>query len=544
MKVRVFLVFFIVFFLFLSISRFDCQNDQEKRRILFDEFHTSRDLERHLAGFLSDLKEVAEQRDEEFIIRFSEERLSSFQLSYYDVLVLFVPSIPYSFEEDEAITKFVEEGGVLITFGEHGRYMEENNVTGVINSISEEFGIHFNSDEVIDPEHNLNGKTCYPVISNIVAHPVTKGVSSIGYICGCSLTLSSATPLALSNRPTSDGKQHSDIVILAITKYGQGRVLAIGDMDFLYGSSDSEENEDYLSLEDNKMLAFNMFDWSASVRTKTANAHMLASEGSSFSSSSMYLEARSKLEAAYNIYVELADASGVFLMETMIDNCNKAIDARIAFERGQTYYKNREYEKALSQFESGRSLYDEIGDKIKSVEIQSMIDLCLGYIHAEDLRQQAIQYCDRKEYEKATDAFKGAQVLYQELGDVASVNELQKEIEKAQTKADIQGRRDRMATLFAIFFVTVVISLIVYAFSRTKEPRHIRALTTSETSYCTFCGKRNTKSALYCQQCGRPLKPVDELIKETASDFFGKKLADREINNAEYHEAMKGLEDI
>jgi tetratricopeptide (TPR) repeat protein len=544
MKERVFLVFFIVFFLFLNISRFDCQNDREKRRILFDEFHASQDVERHLGGFLSDLKEIAEQRDEKFITRFSEERLSPFQLSHYDVLVLIVPSLPYSHGENEAIKRFVEEGGVLIIFGEHGGYMEENDVFGAINGISEEFGVHFNSDEVIDSEHNLSGERCYPVINNIVAHPVTKGVSSIGYICGCSLTLSSATPLALSNGTTSDGKQHKDSVILAITKYGEGRTLAIGDTDFLYRSSDSEEHEDYLSLEDNKMLAFNMFIWSASVRTKTANARMLASEGHSLFSSSQYLEAQSKFEEAYNIYVELADASGVFLMQTMIDNCSKAISARTAYERGQTYYKNREYEKALSQFESSRNLLDEIGDKIRSAEIQSMADLCVAYIHAENLRYQALQYCDRKEYEKAIDIFKEAQVLYQELDDVAGVNELQREIERAQTEADIQERRNRMTTLFAIFFVTVVISLIVYTFSRTKESRHIRALTTSETSYCTFCGRRNTKNALYCKQCGRPLKPVDELIKETASDFFGKKLADREISNAEYHEAMKGLEDI
>ena len=217
---------------------------QETPTILFDEYHATWKPS-ILADVLSELEKNG------YSASFSKERISSSLLSGHDILVLMIPYRGFSDDEKEAIQDFVKNGGGLIIFGEHGPYMDYKGITNPVNSISTLFGIEFNTDAVSDPENCIDEDGWILMITNFKSHPVTKGVETMVYVSGCSLKVKSpATGLAFGSPTTvADGQEGRDIVVLAAAEYGKGKVLAIGDTDFLAGSNTpGYEGSDYMFL--------------------------------------------------------------------------------------------------------------------------------------------------------------------------------------------------------------------------------------------------------------------------------------------------------
>ena len=231
---------------------------QEHFKVLFDEYHTRVKVSIY-EEFLSELQ------DKGYDTEPLKERIDSSLLSKenFDVYVVVTPIKMYTDEELEAIEHFVEEGGGLIILGDGGYWMQKDRITGPINAISTIFGIEFNEDEVQDFENIVEGGNHLDVIiSTFKNHPVTRDVEGIGYLYGCSLTLGpSVTGLAFGDTSTTaDKKKGRDVIVLAATEYGKGKVLAMGDYDFLittiYNTLPSP-----LYFMDDRVLGFNMFEW-------------------------------------------------------------------------------------------------------------------------------------------------------------------------------------------------------------------------------------------------------------------------------------------
>lgn len=516
---------------------------QEKKRILFDEYHAAVKPSEHLLDIILELE------DRGYILGFSEKQITSSLLSEYDALVVLVPSRDFHGDEREAIKLFVENGGSLIIFGENKEYMEEKKINNTINSISKSFGIEFNKDVVLDSEKNRKGEERYPIINNFKQHPITRGIKSIGYISGCSLTVNPpATALAFGNSTTTtdpETQKGEDIEVLAVAEYGKGKVLAIGDIDFLIGSSTlGYRDEDYLSFMDNEDLALNIFEWSASIREITKKAERLELEGYDLFSQRDYSQAKLEFEKALELYTEIDNNQKVSEIQEMIARCDKGLEAEAASQRGTEYHRKKEYNNALTEFEKSKSLYDEIGDSVRSQYVQSKIDECNMPLDAKAAYEKGMEYYDKGEYNMAIAKFEEAIALYEEFGNNERVEELQEKIQGTQKTRDKIEVRKRMLVLIGIFLVVLIVFMFVYVFLR--KPK---ALSESDASspkpvpvLCHSCGKENVRGASYCSHCGTPLKPLDELEKEKMLEDMRKKYEEGEITEEEYSRIMGVLE--
>jgi hypothetical protein len=177
-------------------------------------------------------------------------------LSVYDVLVIATPSTIYGEDDIEAIRTFVESGGGLIFLA------EENNKGGttlILNLISEDFSITFNTDRIYD-DQNYTEHTSWITIQQFPPHPVFQGITRIVYTSGCSLE---AEGVLLQSSQNAYAEKYDGLVThqkgdlpgcIAFVEVGEGRIFACGDKELF---------DQYLSLGDNTLFALNVFDWLA-----------------------------------------------------------------------------------------------------------------------------------------------------------------------------------------------------------------------------------------------------------------------------------------
>lgn len=257
-------------FVFLSLLTVGVQSGPQGTRILFEEYHAEWKPSLQFSRFIMALDR------EGYISEYSDEKIDSYLLSRYSILVLLAPSRDFDDYEKQAIRDFVEEGGSLLIFGEVGGTMISQGIVDPINSISTMFGIEFNSDTVYDPESenqipDTETASRYEERFVIIRtfnrhHPVTYNIYDFGYIEGCSLDVSSpAVGLAFGNSTTKAGsREGEDVIVMAAAEYGAGRVLAVGDKDFLVGGSRRFGAHDgFLVYGDNERLGMSIFEWAA-----------------------------------------------------------------------------------------------------------------------------------------------------------------------------------------------------------------------------------------------------------------------------------------
>jgi unsaturated rhamnogalacturonyl hydrolase len=112
------------------------------------------------------------------------------------------------------ISKWVEHGGVLLLMANDSANVELKH----FNTLAEKFGIHFNDDlrnHVKDDQHFKDG--AFIIRAD---NPILKTAKKIFMKDICSLTL---------GPPASAALKDGDAAIIAITRYGKGTVVAVGD---------------------------------------------------------------------------------------------------------------------------------------------------------------------------------------------------------------------------------------------------------------------------------------------------------------------------
>ncbi|MFW9970309.1 MAG: hypothetical protein ACFFDF_08925 [Candidatus Odinarchaeota archaeon] len=188
-------------------------------------------------------------------------------LENIDLLILGNPIDDFfSSLEIKHIIDHVRNGGGLLIVSEYGAdYLQKTN----INDISGKFGILFEKN--IIKEMNSNNRNCTSIlhIQDFTKHEITKNLREIIIGGTCSLFLSKeAKPLVLSNDKSvwseiynntteewtkEDEKQQ---IIIAYTEFGQGKVVAIGDIDIFTSNSKLGIN-----TFDNRKLLQNIIHW-------------------------------------------------------------------------------------------------------------------------------------------------------------------------------------------------------------------------------------------------------------------------------------------
>lgn len=250
---------------------------QQGTRILFDEYHANWTPNLHFSRFISILDR------EGYVTKFSDEKIDSYVLSDYGVLVLFAPSRDFDDYEIDAIKNFVQNGGSLLIFGEAGWIMKSEGILTPINSVSSIFGIEFNSDTVTDSdkenqipetETTMRDADKFVIITEFDRHPVTYNIFDFGYIEGCSLDVSfPAVGLAFGNVTTEAGSRTGeDVIVMAAAEYGTGKVVAVGDKDFLVGGKRRFGAHDgFLEYGDNERLGLSIFEWAATIASESGD---------------------------------------------------------------------------------------------------------------------------------------------------------------------------------------------------------------------------------------------------------------------------------
>jgi len=172
----------------------------------------------------------------------------------------------FSTPEVKIIVDFVRSGGGLLLLSEYGSdYLQKTN----INDVSGKFGIKFEKNLI--KEVNKANQNCTSIIhiQKFLKHQLTKHIREMKIGGACSLFLSKdANPLLQSTEEAwpeifnsstekwiKEGEEEKQI-IGAYSEFGQGKVIAIGDIDIF--TSDSNIG---LNSFDNQKFIQNIINW-------------------------------------------------------------------------------------------------------------------------------------------------------------------------------------------------------------------------------------------------------------------------------------------
>ncbi|MFQ6135667.1 MAG: DUF4350 domain-containing protein [Candidatus Hydrothermarchaeales archaeon] len=216
--------------------------------VVYDQSHGEPKLEEYYSSFSRSMTSRGYRVDV-----LNAKPLNLDELKGYKVLMISFPQKKFSDEEIKGIINFVGDGGGLFVVGEEGNW---GGFKEILNSLSKEFGITFNDDEVHDPTDSVGES--YSVIHTMKEHPVLNEVEKFVIYGGCSLNVSGdAEAIATGDDDTFSTKDYYKAgdypPVLAVSEYLDGRVLCIGD-----GSLFRNRfiNEFY-----NKQLALNIIEW-------------------------------------------------------------------------------------------------------------------------------------------------------------------------------------------------------------------------------------------------------------------------------------------
>lgn len=215
-----------------------------RRRIYFDQTQNERG---RLDSTYSELGKFL--RDNDYDVEpYTEFMLLAKKLKDVDVLVFGCPnSSKIRPPEIDVLKKYVKKGGGLMLLSLSGG---DRGLMNNMSQVSEEFGIIFDNTAVKDEQSNA-GLPTMPIITEIIAHPVTEDVDDLLVSSACSLRIEGkAIALAL----TSEIAEPPRVPVVAIAEAGKGRVMCIGSYEvFRRGGGFKHKG--------NKIFAGNAFRW-------------------------------------------------------------------------------------------------------------------------------------------------------------------------------------------------------------------------------------------------------------------------------------------
>ena len=184
---------------------------------------------------------------------FLEVPITEESLIAYDILVFVCPDFAKiaPLEITEIINWVKNSGGGLLLLshagGDRGR---GSNLT----EISEQFGIVFENDQVLDERINL-GIENIPLISTFnIPHPITAEIDTICYRSGCSLTIVGSGALAIAS--SNESSEPFSCPLICVSELGNGRVCCIGSYEMFRDNIGGG-----FQCNDHPSLTLNMFQW-------------------------------------------------------------------------------------------------------------------------------------------------------------------------------------------------------------------------------------------------------------------------------------------
>ncbi|MHA1671949.1 MAG: hypothetical protein ACTSV5_15465 [Promethearchaeota archaeon] len=217
-------------------------------RIAFDVAHKPRG---RLDDNFTELKDFLNTNGFE-CYNFLEAPITQSSLNPYDVLVFVCPDFSkISPLEISEISNWVrEDGGGLLLLSHAGGDRGRNSN---LSELSQNFGMAFENDQVLDETYNLGMENMPIITSFIPPHPISNGISSLCFRSGCSLTVLGNAISIVSSNETSEPFSSP---LICVSEPDNGRVCAIGSYEIFRDKVGCGFNSD-----DHASLAFNIFNW-------------------------------------------------------------------------------------------------------------------------------------------------------------------------------------------------------------------------------------------------------------------------------------------
>ena len=182
-----------------------------------------------------------------------QDVLAGDSLKSFDILVFVCPDfIKIASHEITAIVNWVKDsgGGLLLLSHAGGDKGRGSNLS----EISEQFGIAFENDQVLDERTNL-GLENIPEISTFnIPHPITSGLDSLCYRSGCSLTIIGSGAFSLAD--SNETSEPYSCPLICVSESGKGRVCCIGSYEMF-----RDKVGGGFKCNEHPMLALNIFQW-------------------------------------------------------------------------------------------------------------------------------------------------------------------------------------------------------------------------------------------------------------------------------------------
>ncbi|MFX0142729.1 MAG: hypothetical protein ACFE9C_01520 [Candidatus Hodarchaeota archaeon] len=200
----------------------------------------------------TELKEYLDSND--FICyNFLEVPITEESLIPYDILVFVCPDFArISSLEITAIVNWVKNsgGGLLLLSHAGGDRGRGSNLS----EISEQFGIAFENDQVLDNKINL-GLENIPLISTFnIPHPITTEISTLCYRSGSSLSIIGSGAFSIAD--SNETSEPFSCPLICVSEPEKGRVCCIGSYELF-----RDKIGGGFQCNDNPQLALNIFKW-------------------------------------------------------------------------------------------------------------------------------------------------------------------------------------------------------------------------------------------------------------------------------------------
>jgi hypothetical protein len=189
------------------------------------------------------------------------------QLIDATALVIIAPSVAYSSSERETITRFVDDGGLLLLAADPTRPVPDDDelaslysafyptsAVPVMNSLANGFGITYYDDYLYNLEANEGNFRNVRFDTFDKENSLTKGLKTVVFF-GCHSLQSEGNSIVTGDGDTLSSVRTGGTAMTAATMTTEDRVLALGDITFL--------TPPYNTVEDNDRFVSNIADWLA-----------------------------------------------------------------------------------------------------------------------------------------------------------------------------------------------------------------------------------------------------------------------------------------
>jgi hypothetical protein len=174
-------------------------------------------------------------------------------LAPYDILVFVCPDFArISSFEINAIVNWVKNsgGGLLLLSHAGGDKGRGSNLS----EISEQFGIAFENDQVLDEQINM-GVENIPLISIFnIPHPITAGIGTLCYRSGSSLSIIGSGAFSIAD--SNESSEPFSCPLICVSEQENGRVCCVGSYEIF-----RDKIGGGFQCNDNPQLASNIFKW-------------------------------------------------------------------------------------------------------------------------------------------------------------------------------------------------------------------------------------------------------------------------------------------